>query len=127
MNEIIYKLPKEVELSQHIKKKALGYLNIQCYGLHYYVPITKEIKKQFSLIERKGKLIPQNYKAFNRLIDIMRLTIDSIYLQVRDVVSAGIEEKLDGELKQGFSNLFEKYLHNRVQTEITKRIPYKAK
>jgi len=127
MGEIIYKLPKGVELSDHVKEKALAYLDIRLCGIHYYIPITKEIKKQFNLIERKGKLTPTNWKAFRRLSDIMQLTIDSIYLQVRDVVCAGIEESLDQELKEGFSKLFDNFIHKRVNAEMTKKLPKSEK
>ena len=123
MREIVYKLPKDIELSQYIREKSIAYLKIQLQGLNYYVPITKDIKKQFGLIERKGKLIPTNGVAFRRLYDIMQITIDSIYLQLRDVVCGEIETKLDYKLRDTFSGLFEQYLHKQVTTEINKKLP----
>ena len=125
MDEIIYKLPKDVELSQHIREKVEcnAYLDIMLFGLHYYIPISKEIKKQFGLIERHGKIVYTNYKAFQRLCEISQQILGSLYLQVRDVVAAGIEQNLDQELKEGFSKLFEKYLHKRVKAEVVKRLP----
>lgn len=126
MNKIIYKLPKGVELSKYIKEKAIAYIEIQLQGLKYYVPITKEIKKQFGFIQKKGKLIPTNWKAFKNLYDIMQITIDSIYLQVRDVVCEGIESKLDNKLTETFSGLFGQYIHNKVKDEINKKLPNKS-
>jgi hypothetical protein len=127
MNEIIYKLPKGIELSGYIQERALAYLDVQLQGLHYYVPITKEVKKQFGLIERKGKLIPTNWKMFRRLYDIVQIIIDSIYLQVRDVVCEDIESKLDSKLTDTFSFLFKKYLHKQVDNEINKKLPNNLK
>lgn len=124
MDEIIYKLPKDVHLSQDLREKAEcgAYLTIRLYGQHYYIPITKEIKKQFGIIERQGKLFYTNGKAFDRLCEIIQMIISSLYLQVRDVVCSGIESHLDQELKRGFSKLFEKYIHKRVKTEVQKRL-----
>ena len=111
-----------MELSENLKEKALAYLRIRHYGLAYYIPITKEMKKQYHLKLQKGKIIPTNWKEFDRLCVIIQTIVDSIYLQVRDVVCAGIESHLDSELKEGFSKLFEKYLHKRVKSEVVKRL-----
>jgi len=118
---IVYKLPKDVELSQYLRDKALAYVVIMVGGIDYYVPITKQMKREFAIIERKGKLIFT--KSEIRVEDILREIIDAIYLQVRDVVCAGIEESLDQKLKEGFSTLFEKFLHKKVEQEMTKRLP----
>jgi hypothetical protein len=125
MDEIIYKLPKDIELSKHLKDQALAYLDVRLYGSHFYIPITKEIKKQFHLIERKGKLIATNWKELNRLYDITQDIIDSIYLQVRDYVCAGIEQNLDQNLREGFSKLFEKLIHKQVTEKVNLRLENK--
>ena len=123
-DSIVYKLPKDVELSQNLKKQAEcgAYLDIRLYGQHYYIPVTKEIKKQFGLIERHGKIIDANYKSFERLCEICSTILASLYLQMRDVVCAEIEKNLDQELKEGFSKLFEQYLHKRVKADVVKRL-----
>ncbi|HUS50128.1 MAG TPA: hypothetical protein VMZ91_08175 [Candidatus Paceibacterota bacterium] len=121
---IIYKLPKEVKLSDYLREKAIAYYEIQLQGIHYYVPITKQVKKLFKIKTSKKKL---DLYSFNHLLveDIFRDIIDSVYLQVRDVVCSGIEESLDGKLRDGFSKLFENAIHNLTNKEITKRLPYK--
>jgi hypothetical protein len=125
MDKIIYKLPKGVELSQHLRDKALAYLDVRLYGLHYYIPITKEIKKQFHFIERKGEIIPTNWKELDRLCEISQMIIDAVYLQVRDVVCGEIEENLDRELREGFSKLFENYIHKKVNEKVNLRLEIK--
>ena len=127
MFNIIYKLPKEVKLSQFLREKAEcgAYLEVMFTGRNYYLPITKQIKKQFHLIERKGKIIPTNYKEFRILYDISQEIIDSIYLQLRDVVCFGIEQSLDQNLREGFSKLFEKFIESKVKEKVNLRIENK--
>ena len=96
-------------------------------GNHFYVPITKEIKKQFHLIERKGKLIPTNWKEFRRLCEICSIIVGGVYLQMRDNVCNGIEQNLDQNLREGFSKLFEKYIENKVKEKVNLRLEYKEK
>jgi hypothetical protein len=125
LDSIIYKLPKDVSLSRHLQENAEcgAYLDVRLYGIHYYIPVTKEIKKQFGLVERHGKITYTNYKAYNRLEEISKIILDSLYLQMRDTVCGEIEGSLDQELKEGFSKLFEKYLHKRVKAEVVKKLP----
>jgi hypothetical protein len=125
MDEIIYKLPKGIELSQYLKERALAYICIMLSGNYFYIPITKEIKKQFHLIERKGKLIPTNYKEFDRLCKICSVIADGVYLQMRDNVMSGIEEELDSNLREGFSKLFEKFIHQKVKEKVNLRLEKK--
>ena len=125
MEEIIYKLPKGIHLSKHLEDQALAYLKVKLFGYSFYLPITKEIKKQFHLIERKGKLIFTNHKEFQRLYNIAQDTVDTVRIQMQDYVCAGIEENINEKLREGFSKLFEKLIHKKVTEEVTKRLPYK--
>lgn len=129
MDEIIYKLPKGIELSQYQREKAIcgAYFKVMLSGLYYYIPFTKEMKKRFGFIERKGKLIPTNYKAERELFEITQSIIDCVYLQIRDVVCAGIEESLDQNLREGFSELFKKFIHRKVNEKINLRLENKIK
>ena len=117
MNAIIYKPPKHIKLSEHLQEKAIAYFNLQLFGQPYYVPITKDMKKAFRMKQSKGKIL---YSSFNtsQFETILRDIVNSIQLQVRDDVCAGIEQSLDQEIKQGFSNMFKKYLHKRVKEKV---------
>jgi hypothetical protein len=122
MDEIIYKLPKGIELSQHLREKAIAYFRVMLSGHYYYVPITKQMKKRFGMKQHKGKILYSSFSTI-KFEDMLQIIIDSVYLQVRDVVCAGIEQSLDQELREGFSQLFDKYLHKRVMGEMVKRLP----
>lgn len=122
MDKIIYKLPKGISLSKYLQEKAIGYWDIRLFGDHFYIPITKEMKKQFHLTKRKGEIMSKNWKELERIYNIIRDIIDSIRIQIRDYTCAGIEQNLHQELQQGFSNLFEKYIHKRVRKEINLKL-----
>lgn len=122
MPEIVYKLPKGVELSPDQRERAIAYLKLGFYGDVFYVPITKEIKKLFGLKNVNGKFdIP--YKTQEYMAKTIRDIVESSYLQVRDNVCAGIESRLSQDLEHGFSKLFEKFIHTKVSNEVTKRLP----
>lgn len=120
--DIVYELPKGVELSRHLQEKALAYYRVRLYGLQVYAPITKEMKKVFKMEMRRGKFII-DYDMESLFEHIIRDIADGVYLQMRDNVCGGIESSLDQELKKGFSKLFSKYIHKRVKGEVVKRLP----
>ena len=83
---------------------------------HWNLEGVKVINKAF-----KAPLVV-GYKG--EIGSFIRDVIDSTYLQIRDNVCAGIESHLDQELRDGFSTMFEKFLHKRVEQEVTKSLPY---
>jgi len=125
-DNIVYKLPKEVELSQDLKERALGYIEIKYIGHSYYVPITKELKKIVKFKVRKGIII-FDYDMRNKLEDYIRDIVNSIYLQVRDVVCAGIHQSLTQEMHDGFDKLFRKPLWNEIEKRANKKMLLKDK
>jgi coenzyme F420-reducing hydrogenase alpha subunit len=122
MDEIIYKLPKGIDLSQYIQDKSIAYYRVQYWGQTFYVPITKDMKKMFKMKIESGKIL---YSSFDNIKfgDMLRDIIGGIHLQIRDYVCSGIEKNLDQELREGFSKLFENYLHKRVKAEVIKKLP----
>lgn len=123
MDTIVYKLPKDVGLSLHIREKAKAYFEIYFQGQKYYVPITKEMMIIFNLRILKKKIeFPDAYKTRSCMTEMLRDIIDSIHLQVRDGVCAGIEDSLHQQLKDGFSDLFAGVIHQKVRAEILTRI-----
>ncbi len=120
MNEIIYKLPKDIKLSEHLQEKAIAYFKLSLFGNPYYIVITKEMKKAFKMQQSKGKILYSSFSTI-QFEKILRDIVNSIQLQVCDDVCAGIEQSLDQEIKQGFSNMFKKYLHKRVKDKVDNR------
>ena len=116
------KLPKNTTLSKYLQEKAIAYVSIQLYGIHYYFPFTKEMKKVFH-IKKMGKFwsIPNSIKLEHSIRDI----IGSIYLQIRDTIGSEIHQELDNELRNTFSTLFENYLEKRINKEFQKKLPHK--
>ena len=116
------KLPKNIPMSQYLKEQALGYFCIQFYGVHYYIPFTKDMKKVLKIKKEKEYWnIPNELN----LDDMLRTIVDSIYLQVRDTVGSEIHRDLDAELRETFSGLFENYLSNKIEDKFKKLLPYK--
>jgi len=124
LNEIIYKLPKDVEgaFSQDIKERALAYMSFLLFGQRFYVPITKQVKKSFKIIRREDKLYFSDFDSEMAYANISRDILQSVYLQVRDRICGEIEQKLDQELKEGFSKLFENYLSKRIRMDVDKKM-----
>jgi len=122
LDNIVYKLPKEIELSEYVKERAIAYCKIMLHGHYFYIPISKKMKKIFKIKIRKGKLSFTDLGLEMQFESMMRLIADGVYLQMRDYVCVGIESSLHQKLQQGFSDLFERYIHKRVKGEITKRI-----
>lgn len=115
------KLPKDIPMSQHLKEKALGYFRVMFYGIHYYIPFTKDMKKVLRIKKEKERwVIPNQIK----LDDMFRTIVDSIYLQVRDTVGSEIHRTLDAELRATFSGLFENYLSKKIDDKFENLLPY---
>jgi len=125
-DDIVYKLPKGIKLSQYLKEKSLAYFRIKLYGHDYYVPITKDLKKALHLKIRRGKIIFSNSNSY-RIEDYLRDVIDGIYLQVRDVVCAEIHQSLTQEIHEGFDKMFSQPLWNRIEGEANKKLLKEAK
>jgi exopolysaccharide biosynthesis protein len=128
MYDIVYELPKDVELSRYQREKAVNgaYFRVMLGGVNYYIPITKQLKEIFDLHIKNGKFVHKKYDCI-KVDEAIRAIIDSVYLQVRDVVCAGIEDSLDDKLRTGFSQLFERYLHEEVSAKVKLALPYKPK
>ncbi len=123
MDIITYsKIPKEYKatLSLYIREKALAYFIILLYGTKYYIPLTKDLKKLLRIKKVKNKFIFPSYKAERFLENYLRIVVDSLYLQVRDTVGTEVYSKLDTELRESFSKLFENLISKNVDSAMNK-------
>ena len=124
--DFIIKLPKDVPLSNDIKERAEGYMKISLFGIPYYIPITKEVKKLFK-IKRSGKyFVFESYKKEQRFRKFVRDIVNSIYLQVRDTIGSEIHYKLRTQIEDGFGNMFSKILEKKINYGFQKLLPYKG-
>jgi len=125
MLSIVTKLPKEIELSPDIKERTEGYIEIRRFGLLYYVPITKEMKKEFGIKRIGKKFIFKSWKSEHRIEKLLRDIISGVYLQIRDSVGAMIHQQISQELSEGFEKLFEKTIEGKINAKFQKLLPYK--
>ncbi|HUT00634.1 MAG TPA: hypothetical protein VMY59_09985, partial [Candidatus Thermoplasmatota archaeon] len=98
--EIIKKkdLPKNISLSQHLLEQCTEIVEIDFFGVKYYIPLTIEINK----VIKRGKFGHYNLiKNDNLLQDI----INAVYLQIRDTVGADIHSQLSQQIEEGFSKM----------------------
>jgi len=124
-DDFIIKLPKDVPLSNDIKGRAEGYMKISLFGIPYYVPITKEVKKLFKIKRRGRQFIFDSYKKEGRFRKFVRDIITSIYLQVRDTIGSEIHSQLRTQIEEGFGNMFNKILDKKINLGFQKLLPYK--
>jgi hypothetical protein len=114
---------KDAKTSPDLKERADGFFRVQHFGITYYVPVTKEMKKLLKL-KRKGDKIEFSTIDSTYMIDkMLRDIIAAVYIQLRDTVGAEIKEELMGELKgninkmlnQKFNNVIEERMQDKEQ------------
>jgi hypothetical protein len=124
MSLIIYKtedLPERAHFSPYLMGQAKYFIQIQHQGLFYYLPVTKEMKRIFRLSIKDGKMIVPRSTTFD-LDDFLRGLIDSVYLQVRDTVAAGIHATLSREIQEGFTKVFSENLFKVVSDNLNTKL-----
>jgi len=114
------KLPKHVKLSDHLNQQADGYLHVLCYGKGYYIPLTKEMKKLF-VISRRGNGLIFNKKEY-QFDDIVRVIIDSVYLQIRDTIGGEIQESLMTEIKHRIDDVIAPQIGKEIDKKFDQKL-----
>lgn len=109
---------------KNVKGRAEGYITIKLFGIPYYIPITKEVKKLFKIQRRGKQFIFDSYKTEERFRKFVRDIITSIYLQVRDTIGSEIHSKLRGQIETGFGNMFSKLIDKKINQGFQKLLPY---
>ena len=123
IDEIVYRLPKGVKLSQHLREGAMGYLRVAYLGNDYYLPITKNAKKIFGFKIIKGKIEQRDWETNTKMADFARDVVGAMFLQVRESVGDEIHSSLSQDIAEGFSKLAEKGLERIINYRINKRLP----
>lgn len=122
MNEIVYKLPKGVSLSEHLRENALAYFGFGYMGHDYYIPITKEAKKLFKMNWVDGKLQFENHKEELRFGEFVRYITGAIYLQMRDTIGAKIHQEISQDIQNGFAKLFDRGLEKMIDQALNRKL-----
>jgi len=126
-DNVVFKLPKDVELSPDIRERAEAYFEIMNYGRYYYVPITKEVKKLFGL-KRKGKEII--FKSFNqnrRIYKFLHDVISGIYLQIRDTVGSEIHQEISQQITGEIEKRLDRPLWKEIERRFDKKLTFDSK
>jgi len=118
---LLYKLPKDVELSQDLRERSIAYMEMQSLGRRFYVPITKDLKKLLKLHIVNGELI-LSYEQARLLEDVFRDILRGAELQLRDEVAGQIESTLLGEVRDGFAKLFAKPIRRMVKQKLDQKL-----
>ena len=120
--DIVKKLPKDVELSEHLKSQAECYIEIMHFGVRYYVPVTKEFKKIFKIRKRKGYYYFEDYKLGSNMRAMLQDIISGVYLQIRDSIGAELHQQLSSEIKSGFAKMFDGFLGKKIETGLNNKL-----
>ncbi len=122
---IIKKLSKENKkyFSKYLLEKSRAFIEFTLYGIKYYIPLTLDMIKSFSLEVKNGKYQFKNYKNQQRIDEILIDITSSLYLQIRDTVGAEIQSTLSQQLNDGINKLFENTIQNKINAEFNDKLP----
>ena len=121
LSEIIYELPKSIELSEDLRERAIAYMKLKSFGRTLYVPITAELKALLHLPVKDGKLVA-DWETTNRLERVLLDILRGAELQLRDEVGAEIEATLLGEVTDSFERLFAKPIKALVKEKLNQKL-----
>lgn len=119
--QIVHELPEHVELSQHLRDKSPFFLVVQLLGITYYIAATPTVRRLLELDEKGKTEKPDRRRRWDRykMEDALRDIINSLHLQVRDVVLAGIEqnvtETLLAKMQEAMRPTVRKAIHARTE------------
>ncbi len=119
----VKELPEHIKLSDHLKGIADGYIVVQVYGKSHYIPLTKEMKKQFNIHRKNNRVDFDNFQDECRFEEMVRVIADSLYLQTRDTVGTEIREEVVSIVQDKIADL----LAPIAQKEIDLRFEAKDK
>jgi len=112
-------IKKDANVSEYMRERAKFFGIIQLFGVEYYIPITNKVKKAFNIKIVKGRMYGGDISV---LEDFIRDIINSVYLQVRDVVGADVYKNLSNEIKEKFENFFSDNLENVVMKGLNQKM-----
>ena len=94
-------LPEDAQVSIDMKQRAKFFGVVRLFGLSYYIPVTKEMKRIFEIKIRGGK--PYTVSHGFDVEDFLR---DLIGSETRDTVGSEVYRDLSTEIKKGFEKFF---------------------
>lgn len=98
-----------------------GWATIIFFGVGYSVPVTKEMKRLFGMKRRGSEWLFGDQRTGMDFEKVMMDTIAAVYLQVRDVVGAGVREELSKQLENSMSEMFAPFAAKAVESAFEAR------
>lgn len=123
MLHIVRKLPKHVELSQHLREQTAYYIGVQSLGITYYVPATPEIRDLLELDGRGRDARRDRRRRWTNCekADALRDIVAALSLQARDVELAGIERNVTDALLDRMRGALHATVRKSVEAERAKK------
>jgi len=100
------KLPEDAMTCIDMKQRAKFYAVVKYYGVDYYIPVTKEMKRLFKIKYRREQV----WTELDGVDRFLRDLVASVYFQVRDTVGKEVKRSLSTEIKDRFEELFSENL-----------------
>jgi sulfite reductase alpha subunit-like flavoprotein len=124
MMYVVHELPDHVELSPNLRDRAEFYLCVQSFGISYYIPATPRIRRLLMLDKQGKDAKPDQRLRWWRMDkgEAVRDIIQSLELQVRDVVLAGIEQNVTHALLERMEAVMQPTVHGLVAKQATKKL-----
>ena len=125
MLEFVKEKPEWAKMSGYLCEKAEGYVIVLLTGHRFCIPVTPDFKKAFGLTRSRDELYCKRGSEL-RVEKVIRSIIDSVYLQVRDTIGAGISANLSQQLNDfmeeklgpGFDALVESQLNQKMLPKV---------
>jgi hypothetical protein len=114
-------LPADAKSCDDLKGRAKYFIQVHRQGRHFYLPVTREMKRLLGLSIRKG-MMTVSPKTATMVEDLLRDIISSVYLQVRDTVGEEIHDKLSRQITEGLAGMFDKKLGTAVEGGLNQRL-----
>jgi len=118
-------LPDGVKLSEHHTKGVPFYIGVQSFGLTYWIPAKPKIRMLLELdvrgrdAKRDRRFRWDRYRKADALRDI----VSALEIQVRDVVLAGIEQKVTDALLDRMREVMSPTVRGMIDEQAQKALP----
>lgn len=107
-------LPKGIELSPHLIERASRFIVVSYIGQKLYIAETPPLRRLIGIDKPKSRDWSRQMDADDALRDI----IDSIALQLRDNVFAGIEENITESLLEEMRELMQPKIQQKISEKV---------
>ena len=112
-------LPEDVKLSPDLKMRAKFFVAVMLFGVYYYIPVTKEMKRLFNIGIKNGEpYYAPPRRGVTNIVYFLRDLVASVNFQVRDTIGSEIRDDLSTEIKEGFEKFFSDGLGRLIENKL---------